>query len=295
MSQAARIRVRPVVARLVARRHLRPAEASPIVKWAGGKSKLLDQLLARRPVPFRRYYEPFLGGGAFFFRLAPRDAVISDCNEDLMNMYRCVAWQVDGIIRRLRTHRERHSEEYFYATRERWNERSGRQSDVDRAAMFIYLNKTCYNGLWRVNRSGRFNVPMGRYTDPSIFDPAQLRSAAHALQRAQLRKGDYREVVDDAAAGDFLYFDPPYQPVSATANFTSYTPDSFAEADQRVLADTVRTLVARGCSVMVSNSDTPLIRAIYQGFDITQVSCSRAINSKASRRGAVNEVIITAP
>ena len=290
---ASSLRVRPTVTARVARRKARPDIATPVVKWAGGKTRLLDEIMVRRPVQFRRYFEPFFGGGAVFFRLAPTHAVISDCNPDLVNMYRCVAWHVEGVIRRLRNHRERHCEEHYYATRSRWNTRQGRQSDVDRAAMFIYLNKTCYNGLWRVNRKGLFNVPMGRYDDPPILDAEGLRAASRVLQRAELVESGYQHVVDRAGAGDFVYFDPPYQPASPTANFTSYTAGDFGEDDQRELARMCRVLAQAGAAVMVSNSDTPLIRELYQGFDIASVQCSRAINSRASSRGAVGEVIIT--
>lgn len=293
MSQYARLRTRPMVTARVARRRVRPDVATPIVKWAGGKSRLLDEIMLRRPLKVRRYFEPFVGGGAVFFRLAPAHSVISDCNPDLVNTYRCVAWHVEGVIRRLRNHREKHSEQHYYATRSRWNLRKGRQSDVDRAAMFIYMNKTCYNGLYRVNRKGLFNVPMGRYKDPQIFDPAALRTASHALQRATILEAGYQHVLDDAGRGDFVYFDPPYQPMSETANFTSYTADSFSEDDQRELARTARLLANKSCAVMVSNSDTPLIREIYKGFEIASVTCNRQINSRASSRGAVGEVIVT--
>lgn len=277
-------------------RRARPSlePASPVVKWAGGKTKLLEEILQRRPARFRRYYEPFLGGGAVFFRMAPAQAVLADVNADLMNTYRCIAQQVDDVIRRLTVHRERHDEAYYYGTRERWNQRTGAQADVDRAAMFIYLNKTCYNGLYRVNRKGLFNVPMGRYSAPRIFEPEALRAASRLLARADLRCGTYEAAVDSARAGDFVYFDPPYQPVSSTANFTSYTADSFGEKDQARLAEVARSLAERGVSVMVSNSDTPLIRELYDGFQIDRVLCARAINSRASSRGSVAEVLITA-
>ncbi|RMH43868.1 MAG: DNA adenine methylase [Deltaproteobacteria bacterium] len=289
----ARLRTRPLAPARVARRPARPDAAAPIVKWAGGKSRLLDAITARRPPSFRRYFEPFVGGGAVFFRLAPHHAVLSDLNADLIATYRAVAWNVEAVIRRLRTHRDRHCEDYYYATRERWNERTGPQSDVDRAAMFIYLNKTCYNGLWRVNRSGRFNVPIGSYKAPAICDAPGLRAASRLLQRAELATRSYDYVVDAAGRGDFVYFDPPYQPVSATANFTSYTSACFGEDDQRELARVARLLVRKGCAVMLSNSDTPLIRSLYDGFRVDRVTCNRAINSRADGRGAVAEVLIT--
>ena len=186
-----------------------------------------------------------------------------------------------------------HDEAHYYATRTRWNDREASWSSADRAATFIYLNKTCFNGLWRVNRAGAFNVPIGRYTDPPICVPETLRAASSVLSRAELRCADYRAAVADAERGDFLYFDPPYDPVTTTANFTSYTADAFAADDQRALADCARELVARGCKVMLSNSDTPFIRSIYRGFRQERVKCARAINSNASKRGDVDELVIT--
>jgi DNA adenine methylase len=269
-----------------------PVVAAPIVKWAGGKSRLLDELLARSPRRFRRYVEPFLGGAALYFRLAPRFGVLSDCNSDLINMYRCVAWNVEAVIKKLIRLRADHDEAHYYQMRERWNTEGALVADIDRAAAFIYLNKTCYNGLWRVNSRGHFNVPVGRYDEPSIFDPAAMRAASKLLQRAEIAACHFADAAESARAGDFLYFDPPYHPLSETANFTSYTAGSFGPDDQRQLADTARALVRRGCSVMVSNSDTEFIRGLYRGFRIDVVDCSRAINSKASARGPQRELII---
>ncbi len=290
MSTVARLDMRRAFAPKQARR---PVELAPIVKWAGGKTKLLDELLGRTPSSYRRYFEPFVGGGALFFRLAPDDAVLNDRNADLITTYRCIAWNVEAVIKRLQAHKAQHGETHYYQVRERFNDRSRKSSDIERAATFIYLNKTCYNGLYRVNQGGDFNVPMGRYTDPPICDAPRLRAASRVLQQADLRSGHYADAVDGARSGDLVYFDPPYHPVSETANFTSYTTDCFDENDQRQLADVTRLLDARGCTVMVSNSDTPFIRALYRDFTITRVTCARAINSNAASRGAVNEVIVT--
>jgi DNA adenine methylase len=282
---------------LRARRDLRPAlpdpVASPVIKWVGGKTKLLPELTARLPDQFGRYYEPFAGGAALFFRVAPEHAVLADSNPDLIGLYTCLARDVAGVIRKLEYHRTAHSEDHYYTTRTRWNDRERSWSTADRAATFIYLNKTCFNGLWRVNRAGAFNVPIGRYTDPPICVPEALRAASTLLDRATLRCGDYRAAVADARRGDFVYFDPPYDPVTPTANFTSYTADAFGPDHQRELAETARTLVARGCQVMLSNSDTPYIRSLYKGFQIDRVKCARAINSNAAKRGDVDEVIMT--
>jgi len=268
--------------------------ASPIIKWVGGKTKLLPQLLARMPEKYNRYYEPFAGGAALFFRLAPKKAVLADSNHDLIGLYTAVAKDVSAVIRRLQMHREAHDEAHYYETRTRWNDREVSWSTPERAAAFIYLNKTCFNGLWRVNRSGAFNVPIGRYTDPPICVPEALRAAQQVLSRAELRRCDYRSAVADAKAGDFVYFDPPYDPITPTANFTSYTADVFGPEQQAELADLARALVAKGCRVMLSNHDTPYIRTLYKGMQIDRVKCSRAINSNAAKRGDVDEVIVTA-
>jgi DNA adenine methylase len=265
---------------------------SPIVKWVGGKSKLLPELMARLPERFGRYYEPFAGGAALFFRMAPRAAVLNDRNADLIATYRAVAADCEAVIRRLEIHRRHHGERHYYGVRDRWNDASVSWAPVDRAAAFIYLNKTCYNGLWRVNRSGAFNVPIGRYADPPICCPEALRAAARVLARAELRSGDYEQAVHDAGPGDLVYFDPPYVPLTETASFTSYTGDGFGAEDQRALADLVRRLVARGCRVLLSNSDTPRVRALYQGLRVDRVFCARAINCNAARRGDVAEVIV---
>ena len=267
--------------------------ASPIVKWVGGKSKLLSELLARMPEQFGRYYEPFAGGAAMFFRLAPRRAVLADSNPDLIGLYMAVAKDVNAVIRRLEGHRDDHDEAHYYEMRTRWNDRDAQWSTPERAAAFIYLNKTCFNGLWRVNRAGAFNVPIGRYTDPPICVPEALRAAQQVLARAEIRRADYRTAVRDARAGDFLYFDPPYDPVTPTANFTSYTANAFGADEQRALAETARELVGRGCQVMLSNSDTPFIRSLYKSFRVDRVKCARAINSNAAKRGDVDELIIT--
>lgn len=267
--------------------------ASPIVKWAGGKSRLLDELCARAPASFNRYFEPFAGGAAMYFRVAPQTAVLADVNRDLIATYTEVANRVEEVLEHLAMHRGLHSKPHYYAVREAWNDPGDNPDPTARAAAFIYLNKTCYNGLWRVNRRGLFNVPMGRYREPRIFDPHAMRAASRALRRAELLAAPWHEAVACAEAGDFIYFDPPYQPLSATANFTSYTSDAFGAADQEQLAASARKLAQRGCHVMISNSDTPLIRDLYSDFNIATVKCARAINSKASRRGQVSEVVIT--
>jgi DNA adenine methylase len=266
--------------------------AGPIVKWVGGKGKLLPELARRAPTTFHRYFEPFVGGGALFFHLAPRAAVLSDTNAELVGCYRAVQSNVEAVVTALARHRERHSEEYFYAVREGWNEGKLRTS-AERAAAFIYLNKTCYNGLWRVNSRGLFNVPAGRYVNPGILDAERLRAASSVLRAATLQVAPFEAVLADARRGDFVYFDPPYHPVSATADFTSYTAEGFGTDDQERLAETFARLDDRGCAVMLSNSDTPFTRRLYARWRVERVLCARAVNSRADRRGAVGELLVT--
>lgn len=273
--------------------------AAPIVKWVGGKTKLLPELKKRLPEKWNRYFEPFVGGGALFFALEPADAVLGDMNKDLVETYRQVARDVDAVIDCLRGWHENHflhpgkawMSERYYEARQRWND--GMWADgPPRAAVFLYLNKTCFNGLWRVNKGGRMNVPVGDYAKPNILNEAALRAAAPVLRRADIQHGDFDETAVQAKSGDLVYFDPPYDPVSKTADFTSYTEGDFGKAEQEMLAVRAKSLVSSGVYVMLSNHDTPFIRSLYQGFRIDTVRCPRAINSKGDKRGAVDEVII---
>ena len=283
---------RPVAPRRKTREGGPLAAPGPIVKWVGGKSRLLGELLSRTPNDYLRYHEPFVGGAALFFALAPRQALLSDANPELVNVYRSVRDEVEQVILALAKHRVEHDEDHYYATRERWN--AGKASSpAARAAAFIYLNKTCYNGLWRVNSKGGFNVPMGRYEDPPILDADGLRAASRALAGIGLKHAGFADVLETATPGDFVYFDPPYDPVSDTSDFTAYTMGGFGKAQQEQLAHVFRELHGRGCAVMLSNSDTPLIRKLYAGFRLDKVFCARAINSKADARGAVAELIVT--
>jgi DNA adenine methylase len=270
-------------------------QATPVIKWVGGKTRLLPALLARVPAQFGRYFEPFAGGAALFFRIAPDRAVLGDANADLIGLYDVLgrhADDVEAVIYRLRQLAAHHSREYYLEMRTRWNDAGVSWTSLDRAATFVYLNKTCFNGLWRVNRAGHFNVPPG---DAATFetDADNLRAAGVALRRAVLRRGSYRDTVADAKAGDFVYFDPPYDPVTKTANFTGYTSGAFGEAQQRELAEVARDLLSRGCKVMLSNSDTPLIRELYRGFRIDRVHRSGSVNSDPTKRGKVAELVIS--
>lgn len=270
--------------------------ATPIIKWAGGKTRLLPRLMSRAPARFGRYYEPFMGGGALFFALAPEVATVADVNPALITLYRTVVSNLDGLVDVVREHKARHSDEgYYNVVRERWNDAKTRSSwsDAEVSGTFMYLNKTCFNGLWRENRSGEFNVPRGAYDDPAIFDHDALRAAREVLSRARIERGSFQDTTADAAAGDFAYFDPPYDPLSVTSRFTAYAASGFGKAEQRALAEHARALDARGVFVMLSNNDTPLVRDLYDGFLIETAPCGRSINSKGGGRGKIDEVIIT--
>ena len=273
---------------------------SPFVKWAGGKSQLLSQFEPFFPTSFGRYVEPFVGGGAVFFhlfrqgRLAGREVVLVDSLEELINCYRVIQNRVDELIAELQRHEpHKHDEEYFYRVRA-WDRTPGyaQRDEIERAARFLFLNRTCYNGLYRVNRRGEFNVPFGRYDNPTICADGNLRAVSRALQGVTLLAGDFARCLETAAPGDFVYLDPPYHPLSGTANFTSYTSDDFGAEDQRRLADLFRELDRLGCQVMLSNSSTDFIREIYGGYEQLEVQATRAISRKGDARGAIPELLV---
>jgi DNA adenine methylase len=268
------------------------ASPRPFVKWAGGKSQLLTQLHKRLPKRFNRYWEPFIGGGALFFSLRPSSGVIVDTNSELTTTYTVVRDDVEALIEELQQHR--YDREYFYLVRE-WDRRSDFASlpAVKRAARFIFLNKTCFNGLYRVNSKGHFNVPFGRYDDPRIVDPCNLRLCSQALQNTEIRLGNFLSIEESVAQGDLVYFDPPYVPLSVTSSFTSYTKEGFRFEDQIALRDLCQRLAKKGAFVVVSNSASPFVEALYEGFSIHRVEATRAINSKAEKRGAIEELIVT--
>jgi DNA adenine methylase len=248
---------------------------------------LAQDILRHFPAAYGRYYEPFLGGGALFFAARPRRATLADSNAALIDVYRVVQTDVEALIERLG--RYRNSREHYYAARA---QDPAALPPLERAARFVYLNRTCYNGLFRVNRQGRFNVPFGRYTNPRICDADTLRAASRALGRAALRVGDFAECARHARAGDVVYCDPPFDPLSKTALFTSYTAQGFGADEQARLAQFCAELAARGCRVLVSNSDTPLIRGLYRGFRIVELQARRAINRNGDGRGPVTELLI---
>lgn len=268
------------------------ATARPFVKWVGGKRGLMSQYAPYFPEEFGAYHEPFVGGGAVFFHLQPENARLSDVNGRLVETYRSVRDDLPGLIDRLESHRERYSEAYFYQARERFNQRRG-LSALDRAALFIFLNKTCFNGLYRENKRGFFNAPWGRRKNaPAMFDLPSLVAASRALSGVELLSASFERVLDDAVEGDLVYFDPPYVPLSTTSSFTSYAKGGFGDALQVRLAQTFDQLARRGCYVMLSNSDCDAVRELYAGWRIETVYAARAVNSKASGRGRIAEVLV---
>jgi DNA adenine methylase len=268
--------------------------ARPLVKWAGGKGALLGELQSRLPAGMERmrYVEPFAGGAALFFAQRPREALLGDINAQLIAVYRVVQQAVDELVWRLVMLERSHDVQQFYEVRERYNATEGEFESVERAAQFIYLNKTCFNGLHRVNRHGHFNVPMGRYTAPRIADAERLHAASLVLQGVTLRTGSFETVLDTARAGDFVYLDPPYAPLNRTSSFTMYTKQGFAERQQRVLCDVFAQLDRRGCALLLSHSATAAIRRSYSAYRIDEVLAPRSINAAATRRARVSELIV---
>ena len=269
----------------------------PFVKWVGGKRQLLTQFreLGLYPSEFDdadgRYFEPFVGGGAVFFDLQPKKATISDLNSELITTYLIIRDNVEPLIESLKEHI--YDKDYFLKMRAM---NPAEMSELDVASRFIYLNRTCFNGMYRVNSKGQFNVPFGRYKNPIICDEDNLRAVSKTLKNVEILNADYKAAVSKAKTGDFVYFDPPYYPVSPTSLFTSYTKDGFAEKEQIELRDAFAELSNRGCYVMLSNSDSTFIRDTYSGLKnvtITTVSAGRAINSKATGRGKIAELVIT--
>ena len=269
---------------------LRSGEAAPFIKWAGGKRSIIAELIGRLPETFNRYWEPFVGGGALFFGIHDliTEGFLSDSNLDLTIAYNVVKLDPPALIGELERHAKNHNETYYYRIRGQ----HGLQDPVDVTARFIYLNKTCYNGLYRVNKKGEFNVPMGSYVNPEIVGRENILLCSAALQKAKI---EYREFdAIDPAPGDFVYCDPPYHPVNSTS-FTKYTKLAFGEKEQERLRDFALRLHRQGIQVMLSNSDTPLIRHLYQGaiWHMATVQVPRIVNSKPEGRGAVSELIIT--
>ncbi len=286
------------------------AAARPFLKWAGGKTQILGELVARAPERIDTYYEPFVGGGALFFRLAadperrPRHAVLNDLNHELIAAFRAVRDDVEALIEQLDELERGYlgldvegRGECYYGVREEYRElvADGGASDIEVASRLIFLNKTCFNGLYRVNRRGQFNVPHGRYVRPRILDAAGLEAASAALAGVELRSTDFEEACAGAGPGDFVYFDPPFQPLTRTSSFTGYTEGGFGRDDQLRLKFCIDGLRERGAPVLLSNSPHQWVIGLYEGsrYTIETMPARRAINSRGNGRGPIDELAIT--
>jgi DNA adenine methylase len=265
----------------------------PFIKWVGGKRQLLSQIDQYIPKKYNKYIEPFLGGGALFFYLLQENSILIDNNPDLINCYEIIKEKVELLINSLKKHKN--EKEYFYKIREmdRNPEEYRIINNVEKASRTLFLNKTCYNGLYRVNRKNQFNTPFGRYKNPKICDEENLRAVSNILQNTRIYKADFEKVLDFAEKGDFIYFDSPYHPISNTANFTGYTMEEFGEKEQKRLLSVYKKLDERGCQVLLSNSHTPFILDLYKTYQIHVLKAIRAVNSNPLKRGTINEVLIS--
>ncbi|EOS50857.1 Dam family site-specific DNA-(adenine-N6)-methyltransferase [Adlercreutzia caecimuris] len=259
----------------------------PILKWAGGKTQLLDELMPRIPDGYGKYIEPFFGGGALFFALRPESAVIADSNPEIINMYEQVASNVEKVIERLKGYKN--EKNAYYAVRDQsWED----LPKFEAAARTLYLNHTCYNGLYRVNKSGKFNTPFGGYKKPNICNETALRAASEALRKAIIVCGDYQDVLREyAAEGDFVFLDPPYLPVTPSGDFKRYTKEQFHEDDHRVLAETIKDLEERGCRVVLTNSNHPVVMELYRGYPMTIVQTRRHVSCRGDSRSGEDVIV----
>lgn len=278
---------------------LKRPSLAPIVKWVGGKRQLLPEISKRIPERYGLYVEPFLGGGAVFLSQHPQKARVNDFNSELINVYKVVKESSEELIEQLKIHKARNDErgsEYYYEIRalDRSDDYA-MLSDTERAARILYLNKTCYNGLFRVNSSGHLNVPYGRYKNPNIVNAAGISELHNYLNEAEVEIlcGDYRKALEALPNDSFVYLDPPYMPLSRTSSFTGYTQDGFGYRDQVQLRDECVKLREKGIKFLQSNSNSPDIRDLYSGFTIETVTARRAVNSRATKRGEVKEVLIS--
>lgn len=272
----------------------------PFVKWVGGKRQLLKQFRLMDLYPPEKfniktgnYFEPFVGGGAVFFDLLPEKSFLSDLNSELVTTYNVIKNGVDRLINSLKKYE--YEKDFFLKVR---SLQPKQLPDIEIASRFIYLNRTCFNGMYRVNSKGEFNVPFGKYFNPLICDEQNLRRVSKALKNVEIKCQDYKVILKFAKKGDFVYFDPPYYPINKTSSFTTYTKEAFLDKEQIELRDTYLKLHKKGCFVMLSNSNTPFINKIYSeivkyGIKINEVLAGRAINSKGTKRGKITEVLVT--
>lgn len=261
----------------------------PILKWAGGKTQLLGEIIPRMPENYNKYIEPFFGSGALYFAVAPNKSIIADSNSELINLYKIVTTNVEQLIELLSTYQN--TEEQFYEVRSLdWKT----LKPIEAAARTVYLNKTCFNGLYRVNKKGQFNTPYGKNKRTVFCDEVEIRKAASILKNATVLCSDYHEVLmDNASEGDFVFLDPPYVPVSAYADFKRYTKEQFGEDDQRKLAEDVIVLHERGCKVMLTNSNHPLVHELYKEFKIEVFETKRMINKDGNKRTGEDVIVTT--
>lgn len=272
-------------------------DIKPFVKWAGGKTQLLNTLCNYLPKKYNDYYEPFAGGGAFLFKLKPKTFYINDTNEELISAYKCFK-NTDNfvtLISLLSEHEKNHNEEYYYKIRELDRDDNFKKLSIPkRAARMIYLNKTCFNGLYRVNSKGYFNVPSGKKQTAVCYDKDNFKNLRNFFKNnnSNITSLDFEKAVETAKKGDFIYFDPPYDSLEEKETFTSYSKDNFGKKEQIRLAKLFKSLNKKGVKLMLSNHDTSFIRKLYEDFEIIQIDAKRMINSNASKRGNVKEVII---
>jgi DNA adenine methylase len=263
--------------------------ATTILKWAGGKNRVVSEIVSLFPKDYkeRRYHEPFIGGGAVFFNLKPRKGTINDLNSHLINFYKIIKDKPEELIEE--TYRNSYNKETYYELREKFNNQ--RLTSVEDASIFLYLNKTGYNGLFRVNKSGEFNVPFGRYKNPKIVDIPKIMYASEVLKKVEIFCSDFSYLLNVAEKGDLVYIDPPYIPLSKTSKFTNYTKESFGEIEQKRLKDFCDKLHEKEVLFVQSNSESA--RSMYQEYKIYEVKVSRAINTKADGRQPITEILVT--
>jgi len=265
----------------------------PFLKWAGGKRQLLSEIRKYIPKRIKIYFEPFLGGGAVYFDIQPRNAVINDINQELINVYKVIKHNVDDLIIDLSKHIN--EKEYYYRIRDLdRTEEYVNLSPVEKASRIIYLNRTCYNGLFRVNSQGHFNVPFGNYKKPNFENKILLKAVSDFLNKidVSILNDDFETVLEQAKKGDFVYLDPPYDPISDTSSFTGYDLNGFSTEDQVRLKKVFDKLNTKGCKVLLSNSGTEFIKDLYKGYINVIVTATRAINSDATKRGYIEELLV---
>ncbi len=269
----------------------------PVVKWVGGKRQILPEIKKYSPKKFNTYFEPFVGGGAVLFELQPKNVIVNDINKELVNLYSVIQNNVEELIDKLSdTNIYSNNSECYYRIREldREPQKYNKMTGIERAARIMYLNKTCYNGLYRVNSVGEFNSPFGNYKNPNIVNEVTLRAVNKYFNESNIKflNGDFEKAVKNAKKGDFVYFDPPYAPISKTSNFTGYNESGFGETEQIRLKKLCDTLDKKGAKFLLSNSDCEFIRGLYKDYNIITIKAKRAINSDGNNRGNVNEVLI---